>query len=43
MDLPEKRGRIEEYVQRRRETIMKNAEMRKIYGKCKSSRKIASS
>jgi hypothetical protein len=32
---------IEEYIQRRRETIMKYAQMRDIYGKCKSSRKIA--
>jgi hypothetical protein len=50
MDLPEKRGStkkagvltIEEYIQRRRETIMKYAATRNIYGKCKSSRKIAS-
>ena len=50
MDLPEKRGStkkagvltIEEYIQRRRDTIMKYAETRNIYGKCKSSRKIAS-
>jgi hypothetical protein len=28
---------IEEYIQRRRETIMKYAETRNIYGKCKSS------
>jgi hypothetical protein len=48
MDLPEKRGStkkagvmtIEEYIQRRRETIMKYAQTRDIYGKCKSSRKI---
>jgi len=33
---------IEEYIQRRRDTIMKYAETRNIYGKCKSSRKIAS-
>jgi hypothetical protein len=33
---------IEEYIQRRRETIMRYAEARIIYGKCKSSRKIAS-
>jgi hypothetical protein len=32
---------IEEYIQRRRETIMKYAQTRDIYGKCKSSRKIA--
>jgi hypothetical protein len=46
-DLPGKRGStkkagvptIEEYIQRRRETIMKYAETRKIY---RSSRKIAS-
>jgi hypothetical protein len=33
---------IEEYIQRSRDTIMKYAETRNIYGKCKSSRKIAS-
>jgi hypothetical protein len=33
---------IEEYIQRRRETIMKYAKTRDIYGKCKSSQKIAS-
>jgi len=33
---------IEEYIQKRRETIMKYAQTRDIYGKCKSSRKIAS-
>jgi hypothetical protein len=33
---------IEEYIQRRRDTIMKYAETRNIYGKYKSSRKIAS-
>jgi hypothetical protein len=33
---------IEEYIERRRETIMKDAQTRNIYGKCKSSRKIAS-
>jgi hypothetical protein len=33
---------IEEYIQRRRDTIMKYAETRNIYGKCKSSQKIAS-
>jgi hypothetical protein len=46
-DLPKKRGstkkvgalRIEEYSQRRRETIMKYAQTRNIYGKCKSSRR----
>jgi hypothetical protein len=32
----------EEYIQRRRETILKKAQTRDIYGKCKSSRKIAS-
>jgi len=32
----------EEYIQRRRETIIKYAETRNIYGKCKSSRKIFS-
>jgi Flp pilus assembly protein CpaB len=32
---------IEEYIQRRRDTIMKYVETRNIYGKCKSSRKIA--
>jgi hypothetical protein len=31
---------IEEYIQRRRGTIMKYAQTRDIYGKCKSSRKI---
>jgi hypothetical protein len=30
---------VEEYIQRRRETIMKYAQTRDIYGKCKSSRK----
>ena len=34
--------REELYIQRRRETIMKYAQMRNIYGKCKSSRKIDS-
>jgi hypothetical protein len=33
---------IEEYIQRRRDTIMKYDETRNMYGKCKSSRKIAS-
>ena len=33
---------IEEYIQRRRDTIMKYVETRNIYGRCKSSRKIAS-
>jgi hypothetical protein len=33
---------IEEFIERRRETIMKYAQTRDIYGKCKSSRKIAS-
>jgi hypothetical protein len=33
---------IEEYIHRRRETTRKYAETRKKYGKCKSSRKIAS-
>jgi hypothetical protein len=33
---------IEEYIQRRRETIMKYAQTRDIYGMCKSSRKISS-
>jgi hypothetical protein len=33
---------IEEYIQRSRDTIMKYAETRNIYRKCKSSRKIAS-
>jgi hypothetical protein len=33
---------IEEYIQRRRDTIMKYAQTRDIYGKCNSSRKIAS-
>jgi hypothetical protein len=33
---------IEEYIERRRETIMKYAQTRNRYGKCKSSRKIAS-
>jgi NADPH-dependent curcumin reductase CurA len=33
---------IEKYIDRRRETIMKYAKMRNIYGKCKSSRKIDS-
>jgi hypothetical protein len=33
---------IEEYIERRRETIMKYTQMRNIYGKCKSSRKIDS-
>jgi DNA repair photolyase len=33
---------IEEYIQRRRETIMKYAKMTDIYGKCKSSQKITS-
>ena len=33
---------IEEYIQRRRDTIMKYAETRNKYGKCKSSRKIFS-
>jgi hypothetical protein len=32
---------IEEYIQRRRETIVKYAQTRDIYGKSKSSRKIA--
>ena len=30
------------YIQRRRDTIMKYVETRNIYGRCKSSRKIAS-
>jgi hypothetical protein len=51
VSLPEKRGKvlkkagvltIEEYIKRRRDTIMNYAEMRNIYGKCKSSRKKAS-
>jgi hypothetical protein len=33
---------IEEYIERRRETIMKYTQMRNIHGKCKSSRKIDS-
>ena len=33
---------IEEDIQRRRDTIMKYVETRNIYGRCKSSRKIAS-
>jgi Flp pilus assembly protein CpaB len=33
---------IEEYIARRRQTIMKYAQTRNIYGKCKSFRKIAS-
>jgi hypothetical protein len=33
---------IEEYIQRRRETIMKYAQTRDMCGKCKSSQKIAS-
>jgi hypothetical protein len=33
---------IEEYIQRRRDTIMKYVETRNIYGTCKSSQKIAS-
>jgi hypothetical protein len=33
---------IEEYIQRRREMILKYVEMRNTYGKCKSSQKIAS-
>jgi hypothetical protein len=33
---------IEEYIERRRETIMKYIQMRNIYGKCKSSQKIDS-
>jgi predicted RNA-binding protein Jag len=44
MDLPEKRGStkkagmltIEEYIQRRRETIMKYAQTMNIYGRCKA-------
>jgi hypothetical protein len=32
---------IEKYIQRKRATIIKYAQMRNIYGKCKISRKIA--
>jgi hypothetical protein len=33
---------IEEYIQRRRDKIIKYVETRNIYGRCKSSRKMAS-
>jgi hypothetical protein len=33
---------IEEYIERRREMTMKYTQTRNIYGKCKSSQKIAS-